>query len=210
MGPLSTFERVWPFPSSRTICDAGLGEAGELRVDGLLETGFIWLEGQGASEEVGVFCQQGRVRRGYAADGGYVLLDASFLEAGLDKILGGSNEGSWTAAHRGFQGLEVATRLWREEHYRLLRVGRNGHVRTLGFDLGIPGLDTEEPVLWGRVGVAAEEDADEEVVDGLGGREVGVYPELIAGLQVGNHRYGERLAVAGNADVNLGPDQIEA
>ncbi len=66
-----------------------------------------------------------------------------------------------------------------------------------------------QSVGWG-VGVAAQEDADQQVVDRLRSWKIRVDPELIAGLQVRNSRYGKCLAVAGNANVNLGSDQIEA
>ena len=62
----------------------------------------------------------------------------------------------------------------------------------------------------GRVGVAAEEDADEQVVHGLGRRKVGVNPEFVAGLEIGNGCDGEGLAVASNAHINLGADEIKA
>ena len=39
---------------------AGLGEAGELGVDGLLEAGVVGLEGEGAGEQVGVLLKVGR------------------------------------------------------------------------------------------------------------------------------------------------------
>ena len=53
-------------------------------------------------------------------------------------------------------------------------------------DLVVPGLDAGEPVVGGRVGGAAEEGGDEEVMDGLGGGEIGVQPDLVAGLEVGD------------------------
>ncbi len=35
-------------------------------------------------------------------------------------------------------------------------------------------------------------------------------PELVAGLEIGDGGDGEGLAGAGDADINLGPDEIEA
>ena len=76
---------------------AGLGEAGELGVDGTLEAVCVGLEGEGAGEEIGVLLESLGVRGWDAADGGEVLFNASLLEAGLDEVLRGAYEGSGTA-----------------------------------------------------------------------------------------------------------------
>ena len=189
---------------------AGLGEAGELHVDGLLEAGLVGLEGEGAGEQVGVLLERGGVGGRDAADVGEVLLDAGLLEAGFGEVLRGANEDAGAAADGGFQGGEVAAGLRREEEDGLLGLLGHGDEDAFLADVLLPGLDACEPVLGRRVGVAAEEDADEEVFDGLGRREVGVQPDAVAGLEVGNLGDGEGDAVARDADVDARADQVKA
>ncbi len=66
---------------------AGLGEAGELHVDGLLEAGFVRLESEGAREQVRVLLERVGIGGRDAADVGEVLLDAGLLEAGFGEVL---------------------------------------------------------------------------------------------------------------------------
>src|SRR6202012_135061 len=77
-------------------------------------------------------------------------------------------------------------------------------------DVLLPGLDACKPVVGRRVGIAAEEDADQEIFDGLGGREVGVQPDAVAGLEVRNLGNGEGYTVAGDADLAGGTDEVNA
>ena len=62
----------------------------------------------------------------------------------------------------------------------------------------------------GGVCGAAQKGDDEEIFDGLGGWKVGVKPDLVAGLEVGNGGNGERDAFAGDLYVDLGAGKIEA
>ena len=188
---------------------AGLGEAGELHVDGLLEAGLVGLEGEGAGEQVRVLLELVGVGGRDAADVGEVLLDAGLLEAGLGEVLRGADEDAGAAADGGLEGGEVAAGLRREEEDGLLGLLGDGDEDALFAHVLLPGLDAREPVLGRRVGVAAEEDADEEVLDGLRGWEVRVQPDAVAGLEVGDLGDGEGDAVAGDAHVDARTDEIE-
>ena len=86
---------------------AGLGEAGELGIDGLLEAVGVGFEGEGAGEEVGVLLEVGGVRGRDAADEGEVFFDAGLLEAGLGEVLRGADEDAGTATDGGAEGGEV-------------------------------------------------------------------------------------------------------
>ena len=90
------------------------------------------------------------------------------------EVLGGANKDAGTAADGGAQGAEVAAGLRGEEEDGLLGFVGNRDGDAFFADLFVPGLDAEEPVVRGRVGGAAQEDRYQKVVDGLGGREIGV------------------------------------
>ncbi len=189
---------------------AGLGEAVGLSVDGLLEAVAVGLEVEGAGEEVGVFGEGFGVVGGDAADVGEVGFDAGLLEAGFEEVLRGADEDAGAAADGGAEGGEVAAGLGGEEEDDLLGFGGDGDGNAFVADFLVPGLDLGEPVIGGRVGGAAEEGGDEEIADGLGGGEIGVEPELVAGLEVGDLGDGQSAAVAGDVDVDLGAGKVEA
>src|SRR6185437_13684519 len=94
---------------------AGLGETGELHVDGLLEAGLVGLQGEGAGEQVGVLLKLVGVGERDAADVSEIFLDAGLLEAGLGEVLRGADEYAGAAADGGLEGREVAAGLRREE-----------------------------------------------------------------------------------------------
>ena len=165
---------------------AGLGEAVGLGVDGLLEAVAVGLEVEGAGEEVGVLGEGLGVVGWDAAHVGEVGFDAGLFEAGFGEVLRGADEDAGAAADGGAESGEVAAGFGGEEEDDLLGLGGDGDGDALFADFFVPGLDLGEPVVGGRVGGAAEEGGYEEVVDGLGGREVGVQPDLVAGLEVGN------------------------
>jgi len=124
--------------------------------------------------------------------------------------LRGADEGAGAALDGGAEGGEVASGLGRHKEYDLLRFVGDGDEGALFADFFIPGFDADEPAIGRGVGGAAEEGADEEVVDGLAGGEVGVQPDAIAGLKVWDGGDGERDAVAGDANVNAGAGEVEA
>ena len=74
----------------------------------------------------------------------------------------------------------------------------------------VPGVDLGEPVVGREVGGAAQEGDDEERWLDWVLREIGLDPELVAGLQVGDFGDGKSGGAAGDADVDLGADEIEA
>ncbi len=189
---------------------AGLGEAVGLGVEGLLEAVAVGFEVEGAGEEVGVLGESFGVVGWNAVDVGEVDLDAGLLEAGFDEVLRGADEDAGAAADGGAEGGEVAAGFRGEEEDDLLGLGGNGDGDALFANVFVPGLDLGEPVVGGRVGGAAEEGGYEEVVDGLGGRQVGVQPELVSGQEVGDLGDGQGLAGAGDVDVNLWAGEVEA
>ncbi len=165
---------------------SALGKAVVLHVDGTLEAVLVGFEVEGSGKQVGVFEERFGVGWGDAAYGGDVFLDAGLLEAGLGEILAGADEDSRAATDGFAEGGEVSAGLWSEKEDGLLGLVRDddgdafvGYVFTPGFDAG-------EPFVGGRVGVAAQEGDDEEVVYGLAGREIRMEPELVAGLEVRN------------------------
>ena len=47
-------------------------------------------------------------------------------------------------------------------------------------------------------------------MDGLGGREVGAEPDLVAGEEIGHLGDGEGAAIAGDVNVDFGASEVEA
>ena len=188
---------------------AGLGEAVVLLIEGALEAIGVGAEVEGAGEEVGMELDFRGIGVGDLLHGGEVGFDAGLLEAGLGEVLGGSDEDAGAALDGGTEGGEVAAGFWCEEEHGLLGVGGYGDGDAFFADLALPGFDASEPILRGRVGGATEEDGDEEVVDRLGGGEVGMKPDLVAGLEVGDGGNGERDAGTGDVDIDSGAVEIE-
>jgi len=189
---------------------AGLSEAGELDVDRLLEAIRIGFEGEGAGEQVGMFEEIVGVGWWNAADAGEIFFDARLLEAGFDEILLGSDEDAGLAFDGGAKGGEVAAGFWCEEEHGLLSFGGDDDEGTFFANFFIPGGNADEPIVGWRVGGAAQEDADEQIVNGLCGREIGMQPDAVAGLEIGNRGNGKRGAVAGDTDVDARTGEIEA
>ncbi len=188
---------------------AGLGEAVGLSVNGLLEAVAVGLEVESAGEEVGVLGEALGVVGWDATHVGEIGFDAGLLEAGFGEVLRGTDEDAGTASDGGAEGGEVASGFGCEEEDDLLGFVGDGDGDALFADFFVPGLDLGEPVVGRRVGGAAKEGGDEEVVDGLGGREIGVEPEFVAGLEVGDLGDGQGAASAGDVDVDLGAGEVE-
>ena len=91
----------------------------------------------------------------------------------------------------------------------LLGLGRNGDGKPF-LNALLSGFDAGEPGGGGWVGGASEEGDDEEVVDRLRGGQVGVEPELVAGLEVGNRGDGQGDAATGDMDVDFRAGEVEA
>jgi hypothetical protein len=188
---------------------SGLGKAVVLLIDGLIEAVLIGLEVQGAGQQGGVLLERFRISWGNGLDGGEILFYTGLLKAGLGEILGGADEDSWAALDGGAESDEVTAGLRSEKEESLLGFVRDGDGGALFADLLVPGLNLEEPfVRWG-IGGSAQEDGDEEVVDGLGARKVREEPELVTSLQVWNGSDGKRLVSPGNADVDTWASEIK-
>ena len=69
---------------------------------------------------------------------------------------------------------------------------------------------SENQLSGGGLVVPRRKAADEEVVNGLGGGQVGVEPDLVAGLEIGNLGDGQGFARAGDVDIDLGAGEVEA
>ncbi len=184
---------------------AGLGEANNLLIDGLLEAVGVGFEGEGGGELGGAFGDG----FGIVADafhGGEVVLDALLLEGGFVEVGVGADEEAGARFDRGTKGLEVAASLRGDEHDRLFRALGNDDGGA--FDgLLVPGVDQGEPVLGRLVGGAAQEGDDEEQMVGLGAGEVGLEPDFVSGLEAGNLRDGKAGAAARDANVDLGAEE---
>ena len=61
-----------------------------------------------------------------------------------------------------------------------------------------------------KTAAAEEEGGDEEIVDRLGGREVGAEPDLVAWLEIGNLGDGQCFACARDVNIDLGASEIKA
>ncbi len=188
---------------------AGLGEAGELGVDRALEAVLVGFQVQRTGEQIGVFLEGLGVGGRNPADGGHVFLDTGLFEAGFGEVLRGADEDSRPALDGGAQGREVAAGLWRHKEHGLLRFGRHGDEDAFFSDLLVPGLDAGEPVLWGRVGGSAKEDADQEVLNRLRGRQVRVQPDLVARLEIGDRGDGEGLVATSDPHVDARTDEVK-
>src|SRR5262249_20810820 len=158
---------------------SGLGEAGVLLVDWPVEAVLVRTEVESAGEEVGVVEQGLGVAGRGLADGVEVLLDAGLLEANLSEVLGGADEDSGASLDGGTKGAEVAAGFRGKEEDGLLRLGGNSDGDAFFAHLLVPGLDSGEPVGGRGIGGSAEEDSDEEVVDGLGSGQIGEEPDLV-------------------------------
>jgi hypothetical protein len=189
---------------------SGLGEAGKLRVDRLLEAFRVGFESEGAGEQIGVLLQICGVRGRDATYGSEILFDAGLLEAGFDEVLLGADENAGMAFYGGAEGGKVAAGFGSHENDDLLGLGGDSDERALLPDMLVGGVDAGEPVVGRRVGGAAQEADDHEVFDRLGGGQVGMDPEPVTGLQVGDLGDVERFAGAGDADVDPGAGEIEA
>jgi hypothetical protein len=66
---------------------AGLGEAGELGIDGTLEAIGVRFERERTSQQVGVLLEGLGVGGRNTADGGEVFLDTGLLESSFGEIL---------------------------------------------------------------------------------------------------------------------------
>ena len=189
---------------------SGLSEAEGLLVYGAFEAVGVGFEGEGAGEQVGVLGDGRGIVRGDVLHFSDVLFYAGLLEASLNQVLVCSDEDAGTAFDGGAEGGEVATGLWREEEDDLLGLGWDGDGDAFFADLFLPGFDAGEPFIGRWVGGAAEEGGDEEIFDRLGGREIGVQPDLVAGLEVGDGGDGERDAGAADVDIDLGAGEVKA
>jgi hypothetical protein len=189
---------------------AGLSEAVGLGVEGLLEAVAVGFEVESAGQEVGVLGESFGVVGWNAVDVGEVDLDSGLLEAGFDEVLRGADEDAGAAADGGAEGGEVAAGFRGEEEDDLLGLGGYGDGDAFFTNVFVPSLDLGEPVVRGRVGGASEEGGYEKIVDGLGGREVWVQPELVSGQEVGDLGDGQGFSVAGDVDVDAGASEVEA
>ena len=141
---------------------------------------------------------------------GEIFFDTGFFETGFGEILRSADEDARAALDGRAQGAEVATRFRCEKENGLFRVLRDGDRDAFGANVLFPGFDAGEPAIGWWVRGAAQEGNDEEVVNRLSRREVGVQPELVSRLQVRHGRNGERLAGAGDPDVDFGAGEIKA
>ncbi len=145
-----------------------------------------------------------------AVDVGEVDLNSSLFEAGFDEVLRGADEDAGAAADGGAEGGEVAAGFRGEEEDDLLGLGGYGDGDAFFTNVFVPSLDLGEPVVRGRVGGASEEGGYEKIVDRLGGREVGVQPELVSRQEVGDLSDGQGFSVAGDVDVDAWASEVEA
>ena len=182
---------------------AGLGEAGGLCVDGLLEAVEVGLEIESAGEEFGVLGERLWVVGRHTAHVCEIGLYSRLLEASLCEILRGANEDAGPSADSGAEGAEVAAGFGRKKEDNLLGFLRNDDRDAFVADLLVPGLNFSEPAVGRRVGGTAEEGRDEKVMDRLGGGKVGVQPNFVAGLKIGNLGNGKSATCAGNVDVDF-------
>ncbi len=189
---------------------AGLCQAVHLGVDWLFEAVGVGLERERGGELGGVVLDRFRVVFGDRPHGGEVALDALLLEGGLIQVDISPDKGAGAAFYGGAQGLEVAAGLGRNEQESLLRIVGYGHRGALGGVLMIPGVDLGKPRVGRLVGGAAEKGDDEEQMILLVVGQIGLDPELIAGLQVRHLRDGQGPVATRDAHHDLGSGKVKA
>src|SRR6202012_1594404 len=77
-------------------------------------------------------------------------------------------------------------------------------------NLLVPCVDGGEPVIGRLVGGAAQKSDDEDEMVGLRGREIGLDPELVSGLEIGHLRDGQGDRAARDTHIDLGSCEVEA
>ena len=140
---------------------AGLGEAGDLLGDGLLEASRIRLESKGRGQLGGVILDGLWIILWNGLHGGKIALDALLLEGGFIEVGIGANEETWLALDGGTKRFEIATSFRRDKEKRLLGVFWDGNGGAFG-RLLVPGVDLGEPVVGRFVCGSAKEGDDEQ------------------------------------------------
>jgi hypothetical protein len=186
-----------------------LGKARGLLRAGLVETLLIDLHVQAASEHLGALMELLGLTFSREANRGQIFFEAGAIETRLMKVLHGANKGSRFSANRSAESAESASGIRGEENQGLRRFVRNCDPDTFLPDVFVPCLDLGEPIVWRRVGGAAQERHDHDVVRGLGFGEIGMNPEAVRWLQVRYLRDREDGFTTAYTYFHRGASQIE-
>ena len=184
---------------------AGLGEAGELRVDGPLEAVFVGLEGEGAGEEVGVLVQRA------GSEGGTRRMEAMYFSM---------RACSKPASVRSWEARTKAPGRPRTADLRVEKSPPVSGARNMTACWASSGTVTKAPssrTFVSQVSMRMNQLSGGGLVlprrktqirrywtDCVGGQ-VGVKPELVAGLEIGDRGDGQGLPVRVTRTSILGP-----
>ena len=188
---------------------ARLREARHLLLDGQLKTFVVRLESERSGELCGVVLDGLRIVRRNGLHRSEIALDALLLEGSFVEVGIGPDEEAGLAFDGGAKSSEVAASFRRNKKHRFFGIRGDGYSRAFSI-LFVPGVDFAEPVVRWLVGCAAKERDNKQKMIGLILGKISLDPDLIAGLEVWNLRDGQRNGSAGNANVNLRADKIEA
>src|ERR1019366_1740062 len=141
---------------------AGLGKAGHLLIDRLLETLFIRLESECRSQLGGVLLNGLWVILRNGLNRGQITLDALLLEGRFIQVDIGANEQTGLASDGGAKSFEIATRFRRDKDQRLLRFTGNDDGRAFSCLLLVPGIYLGKPIVWRLVGRASKKSDDQQ------------------------------------------------
>jgi hypothetical protein len=156
----------------------------------------------------GVFqhCRVGSIEM---ANGGEISLQSRTIECCLIQLLRRANECAGATSNGIDQRLEVAAVFGRQEDQGLLRALRNSDSQSFVGAGALPRLAPEKPVLRRWIGGTAQEADDQQVVLGLGRREIGLDRQFVARGQVWGLGDRQRRVTSRNGDLERGAGQIE-
>jgi hypothetical protein len=187
-----------------------LRKAGDLLCAGLIEALLIEPDVKAARQKGGVRLELVGISRVSLANRLEIFFETQAVEAGLLEILGGADKSAGLAANRRAESAKGASSLRGEEDQGFLGFFGNDDKNAFFVDWPAPGFDAGKPGLGRRIGCAAQESHDHQIVHRLAVREIGVNPQAIPGLEIGDLGDGQSLSGALNADFHLGTDKVES
>ena len=169
-----------------------LHQAGRLQLRKPVETLLVDANAEAARQQRRGVLQHAGIGCVEAANDGQVALESRAIERRLIQILRGAHECAGAAAHGVDERFEIAAGFGRQEDQCLLCTVGNGDGETFVCAGALPRGAAEKPVLRRRIGRAAQEGDDQQIVLGLRRREIGFDRELVARGQMRRLRDGQR------------------
>jgi len=186
-----------------------LSETRDLLGAGLVETLLVQFDIQAAPEQRGVSFQLLGVSSVGFMNGFEIFFETQAVEAGLLKVLRGTDEGAGLAAYGVAESAIGSASFWSEKYESFLGFFGNVDEDAFLVDSVIPCFDASEPVVRRRIGGTAKESNDHQVVNGLAVGEIGMDPETVSGLEIGDLGDGKSGACALNANLDFRTNEVE-